>query len=169
MSSRCLCLQCVKCRFCCIFTVWLLSDCYPAVLQSTVLGQVTGLLQRKSNQANPVRSLTILSSAARHRRPPVTHTERATHTLTMNSLSDMEMDTSTITSSPTVNLAQTFSGLSAKRNIEPLPATRAAMQCSWPYILTSQQRLQRWIYPLGINSVSAKIPQTLPPPWQTTL
>lgn len=69
-----------KCKFCCIFTVWLLSDCNPAVFQSTLLGQVTGLLQRKSNQANPQRSLTILSVAALLRQPSVTHTAHATRT-----------------------------------------------------------------------------------------
>ncbi|KAL7388589.1 hypothetical protein ABVT39_016977 [Epinephelus coioides] len=45
-----------------------------------MLSQVTGLLQRKSNQANPLRSLTILSAAAVHHQPSVTHTAHATHT-----------------------------------------------------------------------------------------
>lgn len=40
------------------------------------LGQVTGLLRRKSNQANPPRSLAIFSATAQHRQPSVTHTAR---------------------------------------------------------------------------------------------
>lgn len=70
----------LECRFCCVFTVWLLFDCYPAVSWSAALGQVTGLLRWKSNQANPLRSLTILSAGALHRRPSATHTAHATHT-----------------------------------------------------------------------------------------
>ncbi|TNN76068.1 hypothetical protein EYF80_013599 [Liparis tanakae] len=42
----------------------------PAGLQGTMLSQVTELQQRKSNQANPIRSFTILSAAAAHRKPP---------------------------------------------------------------------------------------------------
>lgn len=69
-----------ECKFCCIFTVWLLSDCYPAVFQSAMLCQVTSLLQWKSNQANPLRSHSILSAAALHRQPSVTHAANVTHT-----------------------------------------------------------------------------------------
>lgn len=58
----------------------LLSDCYPAVFQNAMLGQVTRLLQRKSNQANPLQSFAILSDVALHRQPSVTHTAHATHT-----------------------------------------------------------------------------------------
>lgn len=67
-------------RLCCIFTVWLLPDCYPAVFQNTTLCQVIGLPQRKSSQANPLRSLPILSATALHQQPSVTHTAKATHT-----------------------------------------------------------------------------------------
>lgn len=44
-----------------------------------MLGQVTGLLRWKSNQANPLRSLAILSAAALYRRPSVTHTAPTAH------------------------------------------------------------------------------------------
>lgn len=93
-----------------------------------MLSQVTGLLQRKSNQANPLRSHTILSAAVVHRQPSVTHTALATHT--DNELSDSygdgHMQINHLTSS---ELGTDVGGLSAKRNTESIPATRTT-QCN---------------------------------------
>lgn len=83
----------------------------PAVccLIATLLGQVTGVLQRKSNQANPPRSLTILSAATLYCQPSVTHTPHMPHTLALNSLTDM--DTCTLTTSSPDNLSMILSSL----------------------------------------------------------
>lgn len=156
-----------KCRFCCIFAVWLLSDCYPAVLQSSTLGQVTGLLQWKSNQANPLRSLTILSAAALHCIPSATHTAHATHAYNelFDRYGDGHMHINHLTS---CELGTDIQGLGAKRNTKSLPATTTT-RCNWLYIVTSQRRSQRWIYPLGINSVKAKIHKHSPHRCKQTL
>lgn len=87
-----------------------LPDGYHAANMSTILQQVTGLLHRKSNQANPPQSSQLAAYGANHR----WHTLHMPHTLTMKPLIETEMDTCTLTSSPPVNLAQcwTQSGLS---------------------------------------------------------
>lgn len=45
-------------------------------------------------------------------------------TLTMSSLIDMEMDTCTLTTSPHVNLAQTFRGLVLSETLSPFQLQR---------------------------------------------
>ena len=124
-----------ECRFHCILTAWLLFDCSPAVFPSATLSQVTGLLQRKSNQANPPRSLTILSAGAPHRRASVTHTAHATHTYKelFDRYGDGHMHINHLTSCA---LGTDFKGIIAKRNTDS-PRAASTTNWSWPSIPTS--------------------------------